>query len=302
MHLEASTTRPSIQTSESYEEQSIVFDAADRALSHYLSASGSQTKSISIIGAPGCGKTVCLLITLLKALCKGLNVGMTALLSERARELGGIHLHQMFLIPVAEATTNVVRLAERAAMELYRNPKKLAMIQTLDVLFIDELGPIPAELVAVIDIIARRVRSNHIFMGGILLFSTMDGFQLKPIQGRPPLLSAHMLTSFNLFKLEESVRAALDGELKKIQKITRVLPTDVTDEITSNFRALLSDNCVFCDSWDDPQITDNALRIFGKKAAGREAEKKLLLRMKQTHAETAIFCNCEDEESSLEGN
>ena len=160
------------------------------------------------------------------------------------RTWGGAHIHKIFLIPVNEGAT-VVRLAELALANLYRNPKEMALLQQLDILFLDENGQVSAQLMSVMDIICRRIRGNDKFMGGIVIFSTMDGFQLKPVKGRPPLLSAHMLTSFDLYVVKHSVRAARDANLQRIQQITRVMPNEITVELVQEFRNLIKDNCTF---------------------------------------------------------
>jgi len=112
----------------------------------------------------------------------------------------------MFGIPVNERAS-VQRLAELAVVKLHRQPTQMQLLQRLDVLFIDELGQVSAEMLAVLDIVMRCIRDNSIFMGGLLLIATMDPLQLPPVSGRPALLLPHMLTVFTLNELQESVRA-----------------------------------------------------------------------------------------------
>ena len=84
---------------------------------------------------------------------------ITCLLAKRADLLGGIHVHNLFAIPVNEAAS-VQRLAELAAISLYKSPERLAFLQRLDVLFFDELGQASSELISCIDMILRRVRGS----------------------------------------------------------------------------------------------------------------------------------------------
>ena len=92
-----------------------------------------------------------------------------------------------------------------------RYPEKVNLLRILDVLFFDEIGQLPAELFSSLEIIFRRIRGNNIFMGGVVIISTMDHSQLPPVTGRPFLLSTHVITCFKMVKLESSVRAAGDS-------------------------------------------------------------------------------------------
>ena len=84
-------------------------------------------------------------------------------------------------------------------------PEKENILKCLDILFIDEIGQVPAELLSVIDIILRRIRNSQIVFGGVLVIGTMDHTQLQPVTGRPLLLSSLIITCFVMVKLETSV-------------------------------------------------------------------------------------------------
>ena len=144
-------------------------------------------------------------------------------------------------------------------MKLYSKPKFFLYLKALDVLLLDELGQLAAELISILDIIFRRIRQSNAFMGGVLVISTMDPLQLPPIQGRPPLLSPYLITCFMLFELKHSVRASLDSNFRRIQDITRMLPTQLTQEILEEFKSLIIQNCTFVPNWNDPRIPDLAL-------------------------------------------
>ena len=49
--------------------------------------------------------------------------------------------------------------------KLLQSPGKMNIFCTLDVLFIDEIGKVPAEILSVIGIFLRRVRDNQVFLG-----------------------------------------------------------------------------------------------------------------------------------------
>ena len=85
------------------------------------------------------------------------------------------------------------------------------ILRNLDVLFIGEIGQVPAEISSVIEIILRRVRDVQVFLGGLFIVSKMDHMQLQPVRGRLFLLSSHVITLFKMVKLETSVRCAGDA-------------------------------------------------------------------------------------------
>jgi hypothetical protein len=79
-------------------------------------------------------------------------------------------------------------------------------LMTLDGLFIDELGQWTKGFIAGIDIILRCIRGSNAFLGGVLVFATMDWKQLKPMSGLHAMLSPSMITSFTFLDLGHSVR------------------------------------------------------------------------------------------------
>ena len=139
-------------------------------------------------------------------------------------------------------------------------------------------------------------------MGGVLVISTMDPLQLPPIQGRPPLLSPYLITCFMLFELKHSVRASLDSNFRRIQDITRMLPTQLTQEILEEFKSLIIQNCTFVPNWNDPRIPDLALRVFGKWEAVFAAELDLLNKIKNNSNVQTILSLAKDEESTPAGH
>ena len=100
-----------------------------------------------------------------------------------------------------------------------RQPERHNLIMILDILFLDEIGQLPVELLSVLNIILQKLWNNNIFMGGLLVISTMDHTQLQPVESCPFLLLLHAITCFKMVKLETSVRAADDPALQHIQQI-----------------------------------------------------------------------------------
>ena len=53
----------------------------------------------------------------------------------------------------------------------------------VQVLFLDELGQVSSEMLAVLDIILRKVRNSNTYLGGLLIIGTLDHKQLPPVNG-----------------------------------------------------------------------------------------------------------------------
>lgn len=88
-----------------------------------------------LVDPPGSEKTHILLIA--QILARVLNAQMIVMTSERARRLGGEHIHLLFGIPVLENQTHTIFwMAETTLFYMVRNPIRLAALQCIDVLVI----------------------------------------------------------------------------------------------------------------------------------------------------------------------
>ena len=165
------------QSSLSYQEQHAILMSAKSTISRYRN--GLNHRNIVICGGPGNGKTTVCEEICLYAFSQGLNGMVTSIVADRSKTLGGIHIHSLCSIPISERNSlSPGRSAEAAIASMYRKPQLLYLWQKLDFLCIDEFGAVSAEMLAVMDIIARHVKESNKFMGGILLICTMDPRQL----------------------------------------------------------------------------------------------------------------------------
>jgi predicted GIY-YIG superfamily endonuclease len=287
------------QSSESFQEQLQVLKYSCERLHLFLSATTINIKNIIICGGPGVGKTTLLQLLILYSASLGLCIHLSSVMSERSCELGGMHLSKMFCIPTIK-NKNPSIIAEKAIYTLLRQPKQFSLLQKLEILAIDEFGQVSAELLSIIDIILRTIRKNSLFMGGVLIIATMDHMQLPPVNGRPPLLSPHMLTSFSFRILLKSVRASQDSNLQEIQNITRMNYNELQPLHILRFRYLIETYCTHVEDFNNPLLTVEKLRLFGKVSAKRVAEESLLKAKHNEFRDTLIECISEDFESTLE--
>ena len=132
----------------------------------------------------------------LYTISKGLNVGVTAMMSQRAIHLGGIHIHKLFALKVSGRMT-LHQMADAGIDKLLKDPVLLHTLKNLHVILIDEIGQVSAEMLAILDIILRKVRGCNIFFGGLLIISTLDHKQLPPVTGSVSTNIQSLLTRTN---------------------------------------------------------------------------------------------------------
>ena len=105
-------------------------------------------------------------------------------------------------------------------------------------------------MLACIDMILRKVRSNNIFLGGILFICTLDHKKLPPIAGNPFLTSPMIMSCFEFINMNDSVRASGDINLQRIQQIACLNPMKYEEDesLIPEFKDLLLKTCTFVDN------------------------------------------------------
>ena len=262
----------------------------------YMSAPMLQVKSLCIVGGPGYGKTTVMRLLQMDSIGLGLSTMTTTLLCKRALELGGIHWHKLASLPVNEYCA-LQWIAELALFVLYQKPERMAMLQRLDVLCIDELGQLSAGQIACLIVILCQIHGSSKFLGGILVVATMDPCQLKHIKGDPTMLSPLMITGFNFHCLEHSDWVGRDQELHRLQEIARMAPSSYTPSVLAEFGDVIQESCTFVASWESPVINNNNLRVFGTNEAVHDAKDTLLAKLRNQNTMMLVSV-AQDEEMS----
>ena len=261
--------RPAGQPVDSHREQSALLQVAKDRIDSYISSTGTSSPlSLCYVGAGGVGKTTSAMITLLYARAQGLTVNATALVSERAQELGVPHLNNDFAIPRVDLNAITPgQLAERVISSLYRKPCHLEFHRTVEVEFIDEMGPISSEIWTARDIVLRYIRNSTRVNGGKLDVLTFDHLQTHPVQGTHPLMNPFLCSTHSFHRLKETVRTQHAG-WKRLQEISRMCHDDLTQEgIKDEFIRLLTQHCNFVSS--NSLAPAGALYVYGKNAPVR---------------------------------
>lgn len=295
-------TKHSSQPTASFKEQQELLSLAKKQIAHYKSAVAISTKGLCIVGAGGVGKTTAALMIVLYGICQGLNCTITAIMSERAQELGCEHLNSMLCMPRSHNST-VAQVTERCISSLHRKPEKLEFIRTLDLMHFDELGNTSAENLAVKDNVFRYTRDSARPNGGLLEIGTLDHLQIDPCKGRHPLLSPLFINNFLFRRLHESVRSATDANWRRIQEITRLSPSMLANpEIKNEFITLFMQHVSSIPSDAAKHLPPNALFIYGKNKPIQIQTQKLYKKLeKNSNSINLVVSTSNDQERTVEG-
>jgi hypothetical protein len=278
------------QSAASVAEQTALLQACHMAIDNLFQPTTTFIKSPLLVGPPGSGKTHILLIAQTYALSRGLNAQLVAMTSERARKLGGEHIHLLFGMPVLDNRRYTISsLSESTLFNLARSPIRLAALQRIDVLFIEEIGLVSAETFAVMDLVLRYIRDNPVPMGGILMIASGDPRQLPPVSGSPIWASYHVICTFQVNTLVHYVRAQTDANLQTILEILR--RSHVTDAEMDMFEHIIRQHCIpiHCvPTWSD--VPPHVLRVVGTRQASQQILNEFLaMKMADPHVHCVSF-------------
>jgi hypothetical protein len=144
-------------------------------------------RHVFLTGKAGTGKT-----TLLKQIIESThkNVVVVAPTGIAALNAGGVTLHSMFQLPIGSfVPADVSNYNGRVYFETPRSLKnhfrmgreKLSIIRQMEVLVIDEVSMLRADLLDALDYTLRRVRKNNNTFGGVQMLFIGDLMQLPPV-------------------------------------------------------------------------------------------------------------------------
>jgi hypothetical protein len=144
----------------------------------YISQTGI---SVFLTGRAGTGKT-----TFLKYIVENTPKRCVVLAPTgvAAINAGGVTIHSFFQLPLCPYLPDVKELVtEYQLPEARRQLKKekLKIIKTLDLLIIDEISMVRADLLDAVDAVMRRYRRNEQPFGGVQLLMIGDAHQLPPV-------------------------------------------------------------------------------------------------------------------------
>lgn len=181
-------------------------------------------QNVFLTGRAGTGKTTLLHDILTKTNKKTVVVAPTGVAAINA---GGMTIHSMFQLP----TKSFIPSNDITDRELFINRSELVtvqkirkerrrLIQELELLVIDEISMVRADLLDAIDFSLRRLRKNQSPFGGVQLLVIGDLFQLAPVVKEFvwPTLNRYYKTPFFFSSIAWKHSKALTIELKKIYR------------------------------------------------------------------------------------
>ncbi len=155
-------------------EKDVIFETAER----YVKATG---RSVFLTGKAGTGKT-----TFLKYITETTSKRFVVLAPTgvAAINAGGSTIHSFFQLPLCPYLPDVKELITEYQMpEKYRSLRKerVKIIRTLDLLIIDEISMVRADLMDAVDMTLRKYRRDDRPFGGVQLLMIGDAQQLSPV-------------------------------------------------------------------------------------------------------------------------
>ena len=155
-------------------EKDAIFETAER----YVNCTG---RSIFLTGKAGTGKT-----TFLKHICQTTPKRHIVLAPTgvAAINAGGSTIHSFFLLPFCPYLPDVKELVTEYQMPEHRSKfkkERLKLIRTLDLLIIDEISMVRADLLDAVDMTLRKYRKSSLPFGGVQLLMIGDAQQLSPV-------------------------------------------------------------------------------------------------------------------------
>jgi len=137
---------------------------------------------------------------------------------------GGVTIHSFFQIPFGPWIPGYAAKEQLAGMRFSREKRNI--IKSLDLLVIDEISMVRADLLDSIDEVLRRFRRNSDPFGGVQLLMIGDMQQLPPVvkDGEWELLRKHYKTAFFFSSLalqKTSYTSCLQATLSGLHKYSQ---------------------------------------------------------------------------------
>ena len=206
---------------------------------------------------------------------------------------GGVTIHSFFQFPLAPYIPNT---SFRGSDEKYRFSKeKKNIIRTLDLLVIDEISMVRADLLDQIDAVLRLHKDKHRPFGGVQLLMIGDLSQLAPVvkESEWALLREHYATPyfFGSQALQQTQHVTI--ELSHVYRQTDHTFINILNEVRENrlsaeSLALLNDRCISVSSnssedsvhsefkIQDSELNDGTIRLTTHNAtANRYNEERM---------------------------
>lgn len=153
-------------------------DRSFRLAERYVQETGA---SVFLTGKAGTGKTTFLKTIVADCMKRCAVVAPTGVAAINA---GGVTIHSFFQLPLCPYLPDVKELITEYQLPEKMNTlrkERIKILRTLDLLIIDEISMVRADILDAIDMVLRRYRRNDRPFGGVQLLMIGDVQQLPPV-------------------------------------------------------------------------------------------------------------------------
>ncbi len=171
--------------------------------------------NIFLTGKAGTGKTT-LLHEVKKASSK--NFVVVAPTSVAAINAGGVTMHSFFQLPFGPIIPKYEEDLESDQSIHKYSVEKLKLIRSLELIIIDEISMVRADLLDYLDLTLRKINLSHEPFGGIQLLLIGDPLQLPPIKENWPILSRYYDSPFFFESIALKKEGFVTVELQKVHR------------------------------------------------------------------------------------
>jgi len=231
--------------------------------------------NIFLTGRAGTGKTT-FLHRLRKECTKRMIV--TAPTGIAAINAGGVTLHSFFQLPFSPFITSANGIPATTHSRKFTKDKS-GIIRSLDLLVIDEISMVRADLLDAVDAVLRYVRKNPSPFGGVQLLMIGDPHQLPPVvtDKEAPLLEQHYPSPYFFESHALHKSGFVTVELRKVYRQDEGAFLDILNAMRDN--TLSDQHLKTLNSrlnFNDDNIPEGVIRLTTHNAASRRINEERL--------------------------
>lgn len=207
---------------------------------HYINYT---SRNIFLTGKAGTGKT-----TLLRYLTKNCTkkFAVVAPTGIAAINAGGVTIHSFFQLPfgcfLPQKPTDISKInfnfsyPEKLIAQLKINDRKRAIIKELDLLIIDEVSMLRADLLDAINIVLKHIRRSQQAFGGVQLLLIGDLLQLPPVVKKDEweYMNAYYKSAYFFDSLALQEKRCIYIELDKIYRQNDLTFINILNNLRNN--------------------------------------------------------------------